>query len=38
MAPHANVADGAAKQDYDYEIKDTAEYVHNYKIDSELAV
>jgi 2-methylcitrate dehydratase len=38
MAPHSNAPATAAKQDYDYEIKDTAEYVHNYKVDSELAV
>lgn len=37
MAPRSG-PEAAAKQDFDYEIKDTAEYVHNYKVDSELAV
>ena len=37
MAPKAGGA-STGTNEYDPEIKDIAEYIHNYKIDSDLAV
>ena len=38
MAPRAEAAGSTDINDYDPEIQDMAEYIHNYKIDSDLAV
>lgn len=38
MAPRADAESAADKNDYDAEILDMADYIHNYRIESELAV
>jgi 2-methylcitrate dehydratase len=38
MSPHSDAPPSGPKPEYDPEIKDMASYIHNYKIESELAV
>lgn len=38
MSPHSNAPASGPKPEYDPEIKDMADYIHNYQLNSELAV
>jgi 2-methylcitrate dehydratase len=38
MSPHSDAPPSGPRPEYDQEIKDMASYIHNYKIESELAV
>lgn len=38
MSPNSNAPPSGPRPEYDQEIKDMADYIHNYKIDSPLAV